>query len=164
MKHFDDADLLQAWALGESDGSLGSHLEACLPCRERQDAILRALDEERRDAVHRMESKPEAFWDRQRAGVMERIAERRHRGRSGAFRGFAWALAATLVLLMGLSVVRFNAPAAPDPVAVTETAPLPDPAVALPSADPWQADALTGYSSAVDWESWLEPSRTGGDA
>lgn len=164
MRHFDDADLLQAWALGDDDGALASHLEACLPCRERQEAVLRALDEGRRDAILRAESKPEAFWERQRAGVMEAIAGRRSRRRSGALRGFAWALAATLVLLMGLSVVRFNAPATPDPVTVTETAPLAEPAVTLPSADPWQADALTGYSSAVDWESWLEPSRPGGDA
>jgi hypothetical protein len=153
MPHFSDVDLLEELYLpGESEA--GEHLRACSPCRDRLAALREDLDTIRTGFDRRIAAKPDSFWDAQRASVMAKV--QRRRARPVLLR--RWALAATLVLAVGggwLLVDRGAAPRsdpAKPPVASQTTAA----EIELPTADPWAADELSGWESAVDWESWLE--------
>lgn len=159
MRHYSELELLDAVYLAD-DPETTRHLDSCAACRGRLERLRADLGSIREEFDARVDHKPEAFWNNQRAAILARVAPRPERA-ARPFRAFA--LAATLMIAVaGAWIVtdRTRDPRAIQPAPVTSTAaatPAELAPVALPTADPWASDELAGWESAVDWESWLEP-------
>ena len=155
MRHYSEIELLdEVYLPGESD--MKPHLEECAECRASLGRLRSELGSIRDGFERRVASKPEAFWQSQRASVMARV--KRPAERSSLRSIGAWALAATLVVAIGGGWILRDRSA--DPVQPATATTLAEPAagtVQLPTADPWAAEELAGWEEAVDWESWLEP-------
>ncbi|HEU5163631.1 MAG TPA: hypothetical protein VFV54_10830 [Thermoanaerobaculia bacterium] len=160
MRHYSELELLdEVYLPGESE--MKAHLAACASCRARAERLRAELGSIREGFERRVESKPEAFWQKQRASVMARVNRPSERN---VLRPLgAWALAATLVIAVGGGWILRDrgtevVPETAATVSATATAAEPAvDAVQLPTADPWAAEELAGWEEAVDWESWLEP-------
>jgi hypothetical protein len=158
MRHYDDLELLEEVYLpGATETS--AHVAACAGCRERLERLRAKLGSIRGAFDERVSRKPAAFWERQRAAVLERV---KPRARHDAATMRSWALAASLVIVISGGLLlrdRFEQVAPPIPVQATTATVAPEApaAVQLPTADPWASEELAGWEDAVDWESWLEP-------
>ncbi|HSN69619.1 MAG TPA: hypothetical protein VLV48_10255 [Thermoanaerobaculia bacterium] len=161
MRHHSELELLdEVYLPGQSE--MTAHLAECASCRSRVERLRSELGSIRDGFERRVESKPEAFWEQQRASVMARV---RRPAEPAFLRPLgAWALAAMLVIAVGGGWILRDRGADPlenAPAATTSAAPVavepPVDAVQLPTADPWAAEELAGWEEAVDWESWLEP-------
>lgn len=162
MRHYSELELLeQVYLPGEAEAT--RHLEACASCRAALERLRAELGSIRDEFDRRVDRKPEAFWDGQRAAILARTRTRTERATVTPLR--AWALAASLVIAVGggwMIRERLQAPVESlqtPPTATTGTAVVAaEPAaVQLPTADPWASEELAGWETAVDWESWLEP-------
>ncbi|HEY0592727.1 MAG TPA: hypothetical protein VGF40_13230 [Thermoanaerobaculia bacterium] len=162
MRHYSELELLdQVYLPGEPEAS--RHLEACASCRAALERLREELGSIRDEFDRRVERKPEAFWDGQRAAILARTRKGTERAAVTPLR--AWALAASLVIAVGggwMIRERMQEPADATRPPLTATAgagvTAADPAqVQLPTADPWDSEELAGWETAVDWESWLEP-------
>ncbi|MGH9456339.1 MAG: hypothetical protein ACRD2J_01715 [Thermoanaerobaculia bacterium] len=160
MKHLSDADILERLYLPDP-GERDDHLVACAACAARLALLAAELREDRGRLAARVDAKPAAFWDAQRAAIAGRIRTATVRPASTA----RWAAAAALVVLLGAGwfIERGGDPGRPADATATVIASAPaEPEVLLPTADPWAAEELAAWEEAVQWESWLEPEQEDG--
>ena len=90
-----DQDAITAYLLGTADRKDGNHVDACVDCYARVERV-RIQMKELRLAVGELTSRPEHFWTRQRAAIMDRVSDPRpaigHR--------WVWASGASLAMLV----------------------------------------------------------------
>ena len=144
--HYSEADLLETYYTepGESMPVM-MHLASCTECAARYERLDRKL----REAAACQTERPDAFWARQRHAIMHTIENRRpSRAR--------FAAAAVFVVALAGGIFTITRPGVPPPATVAA-----QPAVeeVLP-ADPWESDELQDFGSVVQWESWIDESKT----
>lgn len=143
--HYSEADLLETYYTepGESMPVM-MHLASCTECAARYERLDRKL----REAAACKTERPDAFWARQRQAIQHTIENRRPSR-------IRFAAAAALVLAIGGSLVTtWNGGRAPStPVVV------PQAERAVP-ADPWESEELQDFGSVVQWESWIDESKS----
>lgn len=91
MNHLADEQIADYLA-GTADAPTRAHLDACSECRGELDHAS-ALIARAKSAVAASSDRPPAFWTRQRAGILDRLAAPRLRYR-------AWAAAAIFATIM----------------------------------------------------------------
>ncbi len=108
-------DAITAYLLGIAERKDANHVDACVDCYARVERA-RIQMEELRFAAEKLAARPEHFWSRQRAAIMDRIPQARH--------GYGWrwlwapgaALAAVaVVLLVLLWPAQVRPPVQPQP-------------------------------------------------
>ena len=163
MKHFADIDFIEALSLDIVQPELAGHLEQCAPCRSRFEAVERWQQSRRDETSGALERRSESDWAAQRNEIANRTLDPRSRFAAG--RLLAPVAAALLIALLGATFWLDRASLEDDlpiPARLAATTAESEAAVALPSSDPWAADSLAGWEEAVDWETWLEETESGG--
>ena len=165
-EHYSEADLLETYYTqpGESMPVM-MHLAACTECAARYERLDRKL----REAAACDTQKPETFWTRQRAQVMQRIGNRQSRV-SHALRVTRIAAAAAFAFLLGGAVMY----KAVEPALETSPASVPVAHVTAPHTAPsapdtqtaahdaWQNEELKDFHSVVEWETWVDSGTSNG--
>ncbi|HUP65528.1 MAG TPA: hypothetical protein VM557_09620 [Thermoanaerobaculia bacterium] len=163
MKHFAETDFIEALSLDIVQPDLAGHLEECASCRSRFEAVERWQQSRREETARAIDGRSESDWAAQRKEIASRTFDSRNRFAAGRF--LAPAAAALLIAVLGGTFWLDRASlevAHPGPARLAATTAESEAAVALPSSDPWAADSLAGWQEAVDWETWLEETESGG--
>jgi hypothetical protein len=115
-----DEDAITAYLLGTGERKDANHVDACVDCYARVERA-RIQMKELRLAADEMASRPEHFWNRQRAAIMDRVSD----PRPAIDYRWVWASGASLALLV-LALVLFLWPRpshrAPVEIAATDAA------------------------------------------
>lgn len=166
MRHYSEVDLLERYYIPSSEkDEVGYHLASCQPCAERFALLTGKLRDSACTSVAPIDRKPHTFWIRQRMAIERKIEQQSARGRTAGKTARMAAVAATLTVLFGGSLMyraqmaRWNAPL---PAAVM-TSPAPEAALTPPdvlasisnSDDVWESEELKPFGEAVQWESWM---------
>jgi len=118
-KHLTSDEIAAAVAGLELEPSVGNHLESCVVCRA-EAAVLKDLITARRDEIQA--DAPD--WAAQAAEIMDRLPTDAEAGRQRRPKWFrpALAVAAALVMAVGLWILRLESPVGPptDELAVEE--------------------------------------------
>ena len=163
MKHFAEIDFIEALSLDIVQPELAEHLEECAACRLRFEAVERWQQSRRDETSAALDGRSESDWAAQRKQIASRTFDSRSRLAAG--RLLAPAAAALLIAVLGgtfwldRASLQEDLPGAARVAATTAES---EASVALPSSDPWAADSLAGWEEAVDWETWLEETESGG--
>ncbi len=163
MKHFAEIDFIEALTLDITPPELAGHLEECASCRTRFQAVERWQQSRREETSGALEGRSESDWAAQRKEIANRTFD--SRSRFGAGRLLAPGAAVLLIAVLGGTFWLDRGALEDDlPVTarVTATTAESEAGVALPSADPWAADSLSGWEEAVAWETWIEETESGG--
>ncbi len=89
-----DEDAITAYLLGTADRRDANHVDACVDCYARVERA-RIQMKELRLAVDELTSRPEHFWTRQRAAIMDRVSD----AKPAIGYRWVWASGASLALL-----------------------------------------------------------------
>ena len=140
--HYSEADLLETYytAPGQSMPVM-MHLAGCTECAARYERLDRKL----REAAACHTERPDTFWARQRNAILHTIEHRRPSR-------LRFAAAAALLLAIAGGLLTYQG-SAPTPAAI------PQAEEVVPS-DPWESEELQDYGSVVQWESWIDESKS----
>src|SRR5579859_4711695 len=89
-----DEDAITAYLLGTAERKDANHVDACVDCYARVERA-RIQMKELRVAAGELTSRPEHFWTRQRAAIMDRVSE----AKPGIGYRWVWASGVSLAML-----------------------------------------------------------------
>jgi hypothetical protein len=155
VRHYTEADLLETYYT-EPGASMPvmMHLARCSDCAARYERLSRKL----RGLSACETDKPESFWSRQRASIVDKATARR----SGSPAARLAAAAVFVLTAGGIATWREVTPPRAKPpatAAVQNEISVDDAQLA---ADPWQSEQLRDFHEVVEWESWVEPAQKDG--
>ena len=114
MRHLSDDEMATVSAGLPLEAGASEHLNSCLSCRS-EIVAMKSLIDERRELL--ISEAPD--WDRQRQNILERLPEESASAHYWRWKQPIMALAASLVIAIGISVIRFGSDT-PQPITTAE--------------------------------------------
>lgn len=162
MKHYNEVELLEHYYLGGEAPEVQQHVAVCTECSARYARLREKLGCSAAQHREWVERKPSWFWNRQRAGVLGRLAGNRAAARRSLLQTVAFAAVLIMIITGVAALVRTDTPDAAGPrlAAAGEERPAISETVAAlgtqqMSEDPWTAEELQPYGELLEWETWL---------